>query len=142
MKGENIDGGIKQSATHTFTSLVESRPKLIGKKGLVAPCLRELVGVIASAKNSSGSMFVLAGDGIHGDGDDDDSYDPDSDEQRLAQICIDGMALHIPSKYFVQPALQLCEEVSVNMCCIIASMYVRMLLTNVYLLSLLSLIGF
>jgi hypothetical protein len=41
---------------------------------------------------------------------DDDYEDDEENTQRLAQQIIDTMAIHVPSKYFSEPALQLCGQ--------------------------------
>lgn len=112
IQADALDYGLKQAASTTFNSLIESRPKLIGKKQLVFPCLEAFVNIIAkSTKSAAGSIFSF----MHEDKNlelDDDDEEEDEDMSRIAQTCINVMALNLSSKYFVQPALNICSQVS------------------------------
>ena len=118
IRADGLDIPVKKSAAETFNSVIECRPKLIGKKQLVFPCLESFVTIIAkSTSSAAGSLFHVGNDRpVVSNADEDDEKDEDFDEndeyQRIAQMCIDKMALKIPSKYFVQPALNICSQVS------------------------------
>ena len=95
-------------------NMIEFRPKLFAKKNLVGPTLTVFMEMIAKEDASAaGSLFSFTNPEILGDDDDDDDdEESDLDIQRLAQTAIDMMAIHIPSKYFVDTALALCGQVS------------------------------
>jgi len=73
-----------------------------------------MVNIIArSTKSSAGSVFAYSNK-------DDDSEDEEEEDeevalQRVAQTCLDTMAITISSKYFVEPALALCAQVSLSL---------------------------
>jgi hypothetical protein len=71
------------------------------------------MGMIAKEDGSSaGALFaVTPKNGILDEEEDDADYSPDADVQRLSHTIIDTMAISIPSKYFVEPALNLCAQV-------------------------------
>lgn len=107
---------MKQAAGQTLMNVMEARPKLVAKKGLITPVLAALAGIIAKADTSAaGSIFSFAeNDGRldrDGDDDDDEDYTPEMDIQRMAQTCIDTMAINVPQKHFVGPALTICSQV-------------------------------
>lgn len=122
LQGEDYESGVKQSAGQTLINVIEFRPKLMAKMNLITPVLATLMGMIAKQDSSAaGSLFSFeAHDGIldgekDGDGEDED-YSPDMDVQKLAQTTIDCMAINVPSKYFVEPALTLCSQVVYTIC--------------------------
>jgi hypothetical protein len=111
LQGEGYDSGVMQSAGQTLINIIEFRPKLMAKKNLVAPVLATLMQMVAKQDSSAaGALFSFsAHDGIL----EDEKDDPDEEEmdvQRLAQSTIDCMAINVPSKYFVEPALALCSQ--------------------------------
>jgi hypothetical protein len=112
MSNEELDDGIRQSAGQTLICFFQSRPKLLAKKNLVEPVLTALMMILAKDDSSAaGSLFSFAYEDKHVDDEDDEDYNPDKvDIQRLVQSCIDQMAISLPSKYFVQPALNLCSQ--------------------------------
>ena len=119
MKNHEHESALKQAACQTILSIVEYRPKLLSKKQLVEPVLHSLVEMIASSNSSAaGTLYSYAQDTFDGEEKDDDDYDPEAEQQQLAQMCVDRMAISIPSKYFVQPALSLCSKVGL-MCLLI-----------------------
>lgn len=112
MSNDELDDGIRQSAGQTLISFFEWRPKIMAKKNLVEPVLTALMMILAKDdKSAAGSLFSLAYEDKHVDDEDDEDYNPDEfDMQRLVQSCIDQMAIKLPSKYFVQSALNLCSQ--------------------------------
>jgi hypothetical protein len=112
VQNKDYDVAVKQSAGQTLMNIIESRPKLVAKKNLVGPTLALLMEMIAKEDASAaGSLFSFSNpDGILDDEDEDEDFSPDMDVQKLAQTIIDCMAIHIPSKYFVEPALTLCGQ--------------------------------
>lgn len=104
---------MKQSAGQALMNIVEYRPKLFAKKNMVGPVLTILMDMIAKQDASSaGSLFSFTNpDGILDNEDEDADYDEDeADVNKLAQILIDTMALHIPSKYFSDTALAMISQ--------------------------------
>lgn len=102
------ENAVKQAAGNAFMVLIEQRPKLIAKKQLIPPCIQAMVSIIArSTKSSAGALFSYTTEET---GDDDDDDDGELDLQRIAQTCLDTMAITIPSKYFVEPALAICAQ--------------------------------
>ncbi len=94
-------------------NIVEFRPKLFAKKNMVGPVLTILMDMIAKQDASSaGSLFSFTNpDGILDNDEDDADFDEEeADVNKLAQILIDTMALHIPSKYFSEPALSMISQ--------------------------------
>jgi importin-4 len=111
VRSDTIDYALKQSANATFSTVVANRPKLVGKKQLVAPCLEAFVDIIAKSRGSAaGSIFSFIDDEKRiKDGEDDDDED-EEDMSKLAQSSINTMALNLPAKYFVQTALSICSQ--------------------------------
>ena len=73
--------------------------------------------MIATSKTSAAGALYSFGTTAGGDAskqddeDDDESYDPETRQQELAQSCLDTMALNVPPKAFVPPALEMCAQV-------------------------------
>lgn len=112
IQNAEYDENIRQAAAQTFISLLENRPKLVAQKELVRPCLTALVQLAAESNTSSIMVSALGLDAGAEDDDEDDDYSPEVEVQRLCQICIDSMAMNIPSKNFLQPALEISSQVS------------------------------
>jgi len=117
LQTDQYDVAVKQSAGQTIMTIVENRPKLLAKKQLVAPILAAMVQMIAASDASAaGSLFSHHNhDGIlkdeeNDDDDDDEDYTPEMELTRLSQMIIDVMAISIPSKHFLQPALSLAAQ--------------------------------
>ena len=114
LQTESYDAAVKQSAAQTLMSMIENRPKLIAKKELVTPLLTAMVDMVAKSDSSAaGSLFSFGEDKVRNDDDDDEDDDDFSnamDVHRQAQTIIDCMAINIPSKHFVMPALNLCAQ--------------------------------
>lgn len=91
-------------------NIVEFRPKLFAKKNMVAPVLTMLMDMIAKQDaNSAGSLFSFTNP-LDEDAEDEDYDEDEADFNKLAQILIDTMALHIPSKYFSDIALSMISQ--------------------------------
>lgn len=118
LQTESYDAPVKQSAGQTLIIMIENRPKLVAKKELVTPLLTAMVEMVAKSDSSAaGSLFSFGENrGASGeeegedDEDDDDDFSNAMDVHRLAQTIIDCMAMNIPSKHFVNPALTLCAQ--------------------------------
>ena len=108
-QNENVEIHVKVAASQALCEVMQYRPKLVAKKQLVAPTLQALANIIAQGDSAAGSLFSLNEDGKLKDEDDDDDEE-DENLQQVAQSCVDTMALHIPSKYFVEPALQVSSQ--------------------------------
>ncbi len=118
MQQESNEPAVRAAAGQTLMEILEGRPKLVSKKQLIVPILSALAGIIANADAGAGQLFSFGGrldfdgEGAGGDDDDEDSEDDEeNDINHLAQCCLNTMAMSLPSKYFVEPALQLCSEV-------------------------------
>jgi hypothetical protein len=113
IKSKDLEPALKQSAGQTLINVLEYRPKLFANKQLVGPTLTVLMEMIAAEDSSAaGSLFSFSNpSGILDEDDEDEDYSPEMDVQRLAQSIIDTMAIHVPSKFFVEPALALCGQV-------------------------------
>jgi len=109
---EEYDNDLKQTASQTLMNMIECRPKLMAKKNLVAPILTTLIEMIAKQDSAvAGVLFTInPHDGILADESGKDKDDDEEDINRLAQTTIDYMAIHIPSKHFVEPALSLIAQ--------------------------------
>ena len=112
---DSYEAPVRQSAAQTLISMIENRPKLIAKKELVTPLLTAMVDMVAkSDASAAGSLFSYGEDRVRDDDDDDEDDDDDfstaMDVHRMAQTIIDCMAMNIPSKHFVMPALNLCAQ--------------------------------
>ena len=116
LQTESYDAAVKQSAGQTLIVMIDNRPKLIAKKDLVTPLLTAMVDMVAKSDSAAaGSLFSFGqnkadDDDNDEDDDDDDDFSNAMDVHRLAQTIIDCMAMNIPSKYFVNPALKLCAQ--------------------------------
>jgi hypothetical protein len=113
LAAKQYESGVKQSAGQTLINIIEFRPKLLAKKNLVGPVLATLMEMIAKADSTAaGSLFSFnTREGVLGGQDDEsDEDEPEMDIQRLAQTTIDCMAINVPSKYFIEPALALCAQ--------------------------------
>ena len=112
LQNDSLDAPLKRSAGQTLINIMECRPKLVAKKQMVAPTLHALATIIAHSKESAaGSLFAIT-DTAHVDKNtEEEDEDEEVDLQRIAHMCIDVMAVHIPSKYFVDTALAVCAQV-------------------------------
>lgn len=115
MNKEDLSSSIKQAAGQALISIIENRPKLLAKKNLVVPTLTMLMQLLSKESTGSGALFSFSQHESSRanceDGDDDDeSYESEVDAAKLVQMAIDTMAIHIPSKYFVDPALGLVAQ--------------------------------
>lgn len=113
MENKDYDNAVKQAATFALISIIENRPKLLGKKNMVPPILNSMVALIAASDGTEvGSLFQLGNEkeGILDDEDGDSDFDEEEGTGRNPQYILDTMALSIPSKYFVQPALGICSQ--------------------------------
>lgn len=111
IRSNDCDSSVKQAAGQTIINIIENRPKLFAKKQLVGPVLAALMEMIAAQDASAaGAIFSYNGPNLAEDNDDED-FSPEMDIQKLAQTIIDYMAIEIPSKYFVDTALNLCSQV-------------------------------
>ena len=107
LEHESIDPSIQQSAGSCLMSIIENRPKLIAKKGMVAPIVQTMVKIISkSDAPAAGSLYTMATDKKG----DEESYDDDEGPAEIAQTCLDLMACNVGAKYFAQPALSICAE--------------------------------
>jgi hypothetical protein len=117
LSNENCDQAVRVAAGQMLMALIENRPKLVAKKNLVTPVLTALVEMISrSSADAAGALYCFAKSDdktAEADGEDED-FDPDDEEEggidRLVQTIVDSMALSIPSKHFVRPALALCAQ--------------------------------
>jgi hypothetical protein len=115
LQNDSIELTMRSAAGQVLMEIMQGRPKLISKANLVSPVLSAIAGMLATAEYAAGSLFSFGGklgfDEVNDDeADDDDDDDDDEDMYRLAQCCLDQMAIHIPSKYFLEPALTLCAQ--------------------------------
>ena len=117
LQTEKYDAPVKQSAGQTLIIMIENRPILVAKKDLVTPLLTAMVDMVAKSDSSAAGSLFSFGENRGAGGEDDDDEDEDDDDfsnamdvHRLAQTIIDCMAMNIPSKYFVNPALTLCAQ--------------------------------
>jgi len=114
LEHKDYDSAVKQAATFALISLIENRPKLLGKKNMVPPILNSMVALIASSDGKEvASLFQIGNEkeGILDDDEDDSDFEDEDDAiSRNPQYILDTLSLNIPSKYFVQPALSLCSQ--------------------------------
>lgn len=96
--------------------MLQYRPKLFAKKGLVAPTLSLLMGIIARADPAAfENLFKLSDEVLEEDKDDDDDdeeYNPLIERPRYAQMLIDYMAVNVPAKYFLEITLNMINQVA------------------------------
>lgn len=111
IQNKTYDTELRSSAGQTLMNIMEHRPKLVAKKNLVAPTLACLAGIIATSTESAKLFNFAETTGKLEEGDDED-LDDDGEMAmlELAHVCIDTMALHIPTKHFIEPALALCSQ--------------------------------
>ena len=109
LEHDDIAADVKSSAGACLMSIVENRPKLVAKKGMVAPMIQSMVKIISkSDAPAAGSLYTMA---VHDNKDNDDaSYEEEEGPAEIAQTCLDIMACNIGAKYFAQPALSICAE--------------------------------
>lgn len=107
IQNDAYDQPLRAAAGQTLMSIMENRPKLAAKKNLVAPTLACLAGIIAKSTENA-KMFNLAE--TTGTLEEEEDIDDETAMLQLAHMCIDTMALHIPSKHFIEPALALCSQ--------------------------------
>lgn len=111
MQSTQYEDSLRQAAGQTLMNIVEYRPKAVAKKNLVGPILSALVEMISRSDSVAGSLYIYASQNQHlNEDEDDDSYNPKVEVQQLAQVCLDTMAIHIPSKHFSQLALNICAQ--------------------------------
>jgi importin-4 len=106
----DLESSTRSAAGQTIMSLIEMRPKLLSKENLVEPILQVFVQAIANSDGSGAGQMFSRGHGGGDDEDDDDDYSPEMEVQEIAQMCLDRMALSIPAKSFVEPAMSLCAQ--------------------------------
>jgi hypothetical protein len=114
MEHKDYENQVKQAATFALISIIENRPKLLGKKNMVPPILNAMVTLIAASDGSEvKSLFQLSSQSekvLNEDDESDEDFDEEEGDNRNPQYILDVMALNIPSKYFVQPALTICSQ--------------------------------
>jgi HEAT repeat protein len=115
LQNDKIENTMRAAAGQALMDVVQGRPKLFSKSNLVSPVISSIAGVLATAELAAGTLFSFGGridfDGNNNkDDDDDDDDEEEEDIYKLAQCCLDTMAINIPSKYFLEPALQLCAQ--------------------------------
>lgn len=109
LTGSAIEQGVKESAGQTIICLIQFRPKFLAKCDMVKPMLMSLVQMIAiSDASGAGSLFVMDQHSKNVEEGEDEDMTEDKMNQQLAQTLLDGMAIHIPSKYFTENALSIC----------------------------------
>ena len=108
----DLDSSTRSVAGQTIMSLIEMRPKLLAKENLVVPILHVFTRAIATSDSSGAGQMFRGEHRVGDDEDDDDDYTPEMEVEQIAQMCLDRMAMSIPSKAFVEPALAICSEVS------------------------------
>ena len=114
-QNKSYEMAVKLSAGETLMQILQCRPKLIAKKNLVEPLLKQLVEMIAVSDNEK-SIFNFNSNSNASrtaddeDDDDDEDFDPEQEFLLLAQRALDVMSLNIPSKHFSQPALAVCAQ--------------------------------
>ena len=112
MKTIDYEVATRNAAGQAVLNIVENRPKLLAKKGMVEPVLGALVEMLASTDSSgTGTLFSMAEmQPQEEDDDDDDDYTPEMETQEIAQMCLDKMAFSITSRTFIGPALRICAD--------------------------------
>jgi hypothetical protein len=108
IENADLETALKGSAAHTLVALVENRPKLISKANMVPPILQAMTNLIAQADPAkAGKLFVMGGNEKEGILEDEDEDFEEEESARLPGYILDAMAINIPSKFFVAPALQI-----------------------------------
>ncbi len=106
-RGEAVQGSTQDVAGMVIMAIAEEKPKSLGKKGLVQPILETLMHMMAVSQDNAAGELLSTFDGRDNDEEeDDDDYEGPSG-QDIAQRCLDAMAIHVPAKYFYQPAMGL-----------------------------------
>jgi len=109
VKAEGLEGGVRDQAGMLLNTLVECKPKLLGKSGLVPPILEAMVHLMAACDEScAGSLNLALADNEHdpADGkaeDDDEEDEGDASIATIAQSCIDRLGTSLPQKYVWEP---------------------------------------
>ena len=103
------------SAHQTLNQLIESRPRLLASKNLVLPILTAMAQIISASEGSPcGSLYMMPGQPLINDDkpeDEDEDYeDEEHNVAQMAQVVLNAMAIHIPSKFFTDPALHLAAQ--------------------------------
>ena len=111
IKSPTLESSVKDSACQTILSILESRPKLLTKKNLVQPILNAMAEIIAASEGSAcGSLYTMPSAALLEEDDDDDDSAESSDPAQNAQIILNSMAIHLPSKFFAEPALTMASQ--------------------------------
>lgn len=105
---EDYDQPLRAAAGQTLMTIMENRPKLVAKKNLVTPTLSCMASIIAKSTENAKMFNFSETTGTLEEEEDDE--DDETSMLQLAHMCIDTMALHIPSKHFIEPALALCSQ--------------------------------
>jgi hypothetical protein len=110
VNGNDIEQDLMESAGQTLIATMQHRPKLFAKKGMVAPTLSVLMGIVARSDPAAFEALYQLADKRDDDEDDDDEFNPEHSRQKMAQMIMDYMAIHVPSKYFMDIALNMISQ--------------------------------
>jgi len=114
----NLEAKTKNSASLAVMNIVESRPKLLASKNLIAPILTSVAQIIASSEGSAcGSLYTMpSAVPVEDEKDDeeDESYEEEMGATQSAQCILNTMAIKIPSKFFTEPALAMASQCMAN----------------------------
>ena len=121
VQSPTLEAKTKSAASTAVMHIVESRPKLLASKSLVTPILTSMAQIIAASEGAAcGSLYTMpsAAALVENDDERDEDYQSeDSEEQdatQQAQIILNSMALHVPSKFFTEPALAMASQCMSN----------------------------
>lgn len=113
-QNSNLEASTRNMGAMLLTTVIESRPKLLGKKGLVEPILSAMMESLVQLDPAVGrGLFNIGGAQTNGVLEEEDEEIEEDDGVILAKIpqyILDSMAMNISSKYFVEPALQICGQ--------------------------------
>lgn len=113
LNAASVEHDLMESAGQTLIATIQFRPKLFAKKGMVAPTLSVLMSIIARSDPSAfEALYQLADkrDSDEDGDDDDEDFNPEYSRQKMAQMVMDYMALHVPAKYFIDVALGMISQ--------------------------------
>ena len=108
VRNENLENSTRDVAGMVICSLAETKPKLMGKRGLVPSIVAALLQVMSLCQDNAAGALLQSFYAPDNEEDDEDFDGPSA--QNIAQQCLDTLALNIPSKFFYEPTMQLIDQ--------------------------------
>jgi hypothetical protein len=97
---ENLETGTRDASILCLNSVIASKPKTVGKAALTPMILQAMLHICAQSSAAAGDVL----------GDEEEEELDEDTPFRMAQSCLDVLAIHVSTKHVFQPALQLSAQ--------------------------------